>query len=225
MEKIRDYDKNPIVIRNNYLLKRFLTTSILFLGFMVVLALSMHFFGIPRAVLENDTLDIKINKTAMIVSILAAIIYLIHMFRIIVRFSKKLLYIKIFNEKITYDYITEKNKLKTFVLQKENIKTISWSFFPFAILEDKDEIWITDIKDKDKKRWAYLGMIFTIPLSFFIQIIYFIVNSKIEKYVLLRFEGGIIAIPYNDFPDNKNIKFEWKSLDNLEIFGGYYFGK
>jgi hypothetical protein len=48
---------------------------------------------------------------------------------------------------------------------------------------------------------------------------------KFEKYVLIRFKGGIMAIPKNEYPSNENIKFEWRTLFNCQSSGGHYYGK
>jgi len=78
------------------------------------------------------------------------------------------------------------------------------------MFDNKDEIWITDRKNK------FIAFI-SIPLlflwCFFCTILHIIVRLKIKKFVYLRFKGGIISISKNDFPNNnfsdhENIKFE-----------------
>ncbi|MDR2080891.1 MAG: hypothetical protein LBP54_03250 [Campylobacteraceae bacterium] len=141
----------------------------------------------------------------------------------IVKFNKNPLFIKIYNNKITYDYLAEKGKFKTFELPKEQIKSVKWGFFPYATLDEKDEIWITETT------YDKFGTFVLSPLNFALscmyQIIYCIVNFKIEKYVLIRFKGGIMAIPKEKYPSNEKIKFEWRSLFNCQMGHADHYGK
>jgi hypothetical protein len=211
---MRDYDKNLIVIKNNYLLKREITAC--------VFALPLFIFGIFYALHEAVTQINIMRQTILIISVISAASIVFLLIKAIIKFNKNPLFIKIFNNKITYDYLTEKGEFKVFELPKKHIVSIKWGFFPYAILNEKDEIWITETTDD--KLGAYIFAPLNFILSFIYQTIYCIVNFKISTYVLIRFKGGIMAIPKNEYPSNENIKFEWKSLFNCQILQGDYYG-
>jgi hypothetical protein len=218
---VRDYDKNPIAIRNNYLLKREFVGLTIYMCIFLFFAYRMYFHGIPNAIIENDVIDLRKYRDGLITTTIGTIIGLFMVGKIVRHFLKNKLFIKIYDTYITYDYLTEKGEFKIFTLQKQDILSIKWGFFPYSRLGD--EIWVTETEG------GKLDICFSLVLHFLIyiiyQFIYTVINFKIETYVLIRFKDGIMAIPKKEYPSNENIKFEWNSVFNSIPLGGHYFGK
>lgn len=222
MKLTKDYDKEPITIKNQYLFKKELIVCVFFAPITIFSLYYLYFIKLSKEKMIGDKVDIMFTNMGISMAVIG-LIMLIYFFIKAVKHSKTKLYIKIYGNRIEYDYFTEKYDIKNYILFKDDIKSISYGYYPYSILDDKDEIWITEEKE-DK-----LGTLIFSPISFLLSLIYLIlyifVNLKIEKYVYLRFQGGIISIPKDDFPDNENLKFEWKSLFNRQILGGNYYGK
>jgi len=220
---LRDYDKEPLIIKNRYMIKRTLVGFVCILCVVLFVMCGLYFYAIPNAIAENNTLHLRYRQIGLMGIAIGTIVVSFMICTIIRNFLKNELFIKIFNNQISYDYLTEKGEFKTFVLQKKDIKLIGWGFFPYAVLDETDRIWVTEIKAG--KSDAYLSLLVNFIIYILYQFIYFVINLKFEKYVLIRFKGGIMAIPKNEYPSNENIKFEWKSLFNRHIIGGHYYGK
>lgn len=207
----------PIVLENNYLLKSELTMRIsMFLFFSWLMSISLT----P----ESDPLDEIYRKLTIGSSVLGFIVVFLLNLKMLKALIKNGLQIKIYDNRIIYEYVTEKGKKKEDIIRIDEITSKKWSFFPYAIRDT--EIWITEIKDKDDKRWAYLFSIFYILVSLFYQLIFIVLNKfKVEKYLLYRFKDGIVAIPYDKTLFKEKFPFEWRSLVNRYIFKGGYYGK
>jgi hypothetical protein len=217
---VRDCDKNPIVIKNNYLFKKEFIAGEFMLPIIITLIYIIYTYMQKP---DNNTLNLIYCKTGIVLGIIALLFIFRNFFKAVKNIKNVKLFIKIHDTYITYDYLTQKGEFKTFVLQKNGIETVKWGFFPYAGLDEKNEIWITETT-RDR-----FGVYLFLPLNFVIsciyQILYFITNFKIEKYALIRFKGGIMAIPKNRYPSNENIKFEWRTLFNRHILQGDYYGK
>jgi hypothetical protein len=220
---LRDYDKEPIVIKNNYLLKRDFTFYAFMLPFFILVAYIAYFYAMPEAMVENDGARLRRVQTGLTIGIVGTLLMAFVFIRTIFRFKKNPLFIKIFNNQITYDYLTEKGEFTTFMLPKENIKSVKWCFFPYAMLTEKDKFWL--IEANNDKLGRYLFAPLQLIFSAIHLLIYSIINFKLEKYVLIRFQGGIMAIPKKEYPSNEKIPFEWKSLFNSQVWQGAYYGK
>jgi hypothetical protein len=214
-------DKEPLVIKNDYLLKSDLTTRIallIFFGWLLGINLTP----------EPDPLDEWYRRMALGTAVLGILVALFSDFRLLIRLIKHKLHIKIYDDKIVYEYITDKGEKKRDVLKKEEIKSIKWAFFPYAVKDT--EIWMSEIENKDNKRWAYLFTPIYVLISAYFWFIFFILNKlSLKRYILVRFEDGIISSPYSDEAlkalgvDKKDVKFEWMSLINRYIYkGGRY---
>jgi hypothetical protein len=218
---VRDYDKNPIVIKNSYLFKWNLTIFVCLSCTVLFFIVGDYFIAIPKSIAENDMFSLRRQRSMMISAIVGLLVAYIWAYREYRYYFKYQLFIKIYNNKITYDYISNKgHELKTFTLLKTDIKYIKWGFFPYLNLNknNKDKIWMMEWTND--KLGSYLLSPVVFAVSCIYQLLYFLVNFKIEKYVLIRFKGGIMAIPKNEYPSNENIKFEWRSLFNIYVFTG-----
>jgi hypothetical protein len=229
-----DYNKNPIVIRNSYLLKRSLVGSFLLFCLCLFAAYRLYFHGIPKAIIENDAVDLRYWQGGLIYIAVNGTIAFFIIANIIRNFLRNPLFIKIYNNHITYDYLTEDDKLKlfdlfvnksdikTFTLQKADIKSVKWGFYPFARLDKDDKIWISETTDDKFGTYLFIWVAFLWSAMY--QLTYFVINFKIETYVLIRFKGGIMAIPKKEYPSKEKIKFEWRTLFNCQSSGGHYYG-
>jgi hypothetical protein len=214
MQNIRDYDKEPIVIENRHSTKETIIFYGFFIIFNVVAIVFFHFFATSNT----------INRGVTLTCVISLIILIYYIIKSIKNFKKR--YIRIFNNKITFDYFVTHHELKTYELFKNEIDSISWGFYPYSALDENhsnSQIYLVGDKNDDDKLATYLFLPIWFSLSSISQLLFILVNLKIEKYVYLKFKCGVISIPKNDFPDNKNIKFEWKSLVNSHFFGGGIF--
>ena len=213
----RDHDEEPIVIENDYLLKSELTSRVallIFFGWLISINLTP----------EADSLNELYRRMALGTAIVGILWTLLTNIKMLKRLIKDKLYIKIYKDKITYDYITEKAEFKTDVLKKQAILSVKWALFPYAIKDT--EIWINEIKSTDERRWAY----FFSPLHIIVTIIYTVIfisinKFKIKKYLLYRFSDEMIAVPNTKNILKKKVDFEWKSLINRYILKGGYYAK
>ena len=211
----RNYIEEPVIIKNDYLLKSELTTRIAML----------LFFGwlISRNLLsEADSLDELYRKLALGTATIGVLWVLLSKIKMFIMLIKNKLYIKIYEDRIIYEYLTEKGEYKIDILNMEEIVSIKWSLFPYAIRDT--EIWITEIKNKDDRRWAYLFSPFYVVVSILYVCIFIFLNKvKIKKYLLYRFENGVIAVPNCKTIVKDKVDFEWRSLINRYMLkGGYY---
>jgi hypothetical protein len=174
----------------------------------------MCFIFIPESIAQNDTSSLIRQKSGVISAIASLLLLYVWSYKELKYYFKYQLFIKIYNDRITYDYISSKT-LKTFTLLKADIKSIKWGFFPYSFLDENNQIWMVE-RSNDK-----IGAIFVSPIVFVVsciyQLLYCIVNFKIEKYVLIRFKGGIMAIPKKEYPSNEKIKFEWRTLLDVRL--------
>lgn len=214
--------ENPIIIKNNYLIKKELLVVAFLAPIIIVSFFCLLYANITRGDTAKDKLDASFATYGIMLA-LSSILVMIYVAYKTFKHKRVELFIKIYDDKIDFDYLTTKYEKKTFILKKNEITSVKYGFFPYSQYDEKDEIWITDYK-KDR-----LGTFIFMPIQFLISSVYLclfiFINRKFEKYVYLRFNGGIISIPKNDFPNNKNIKFEWKSLFNCQILGGQYYAK
>jgi hypothetical protein len=215
VENMKQDVKDPIIIINGYLLKSELTTRIamlLFFGWLISINLSS----------EADSLDELYRKLALGTATIGVLWILFSKIKMLIMLIKNQLYIKIYEDRIIYEYLTEKGEYKADVLKMEEIVSIKWSFFPYAIRDT--EIWITEIKNKDDRRWVYLFSPFYAVISIFYLCIFIFLNKlKIKKYLLYRFKNGVIAVPNCKIIVKDKVDFEWRSLINRYILqGGHY---
>jgi len=211
----QDDNKKPIIIKNDYLLKSELTTRIailLFFGWLISINLTS----------EADSLDELYRKLALGTAIIGILWILLSKVKMLIKLIKNKLYIKIYEDEIVYDYLTEQAEYKTDVLKRQEVVSIKWSLFPYAIKDT--EIWITEIKNKDDRMWAYLFSLFYLMVTIVYMLVFIFLNKlKIQKYLLYRFEDGIIAIPNYKITTKGKVDFEWRTLINRYILkGGYY---
>jgi hypothetical protein len=216
-------DDEPIVVENRYLLKREFVGFTIYLCIFLFFAYRMYFYAIPNAITENDVIDLRKYQGGLVAIATGTIVALFMVGKIVMHFLKNRLFTKIYDTYITYDYLTQKGELKIFTLQKQDIRSIKWGFFPYSRLSEEDKIWVTETKGSKLSICISLVLHFLIYIIY--QFIYIVINFKIEKYVLIRFKGGIMAIPKDKYPSNENIKFEWNSVFNSIPMGGHYYGK
>ena len=206
----------PLKIQNNYLLRVDLMLRII----LIVL----FTWGISSSlVAQEDSLNELYRKMALGTSIFGLLWGFIGHGKMLIGLIKNKLFITINKDQITYEYITEKGEKKTHTLFYNQIEKVSWSFFPYSVMTD--EIWITEIKEKDKKHWAWLFSFLYVGITLVMQCLYIILNFKIKRYILLRFKDGVMAIPVKSGVSITHIGFEWNSLINRIIFNGGYYGK
>jgi hypothetical protein len=219
---LRDYNKEPIVVENRYLHKKQLLALLFFAPIALFSLYYLTLVKLPNEQANGEAIDVTFVKIGISMAISSLIVLAYILYRAY-RHSKIKPRIIIHRDNIEFEYFTEHYELKTYNLLKSNIQTVSWGFFPYAILDEKDEIWIT--QTKDDKLLAYILSPLNFLLSSTYLFLFIIINFKVEKYVYLKFKGGIIAIPKNEYPSNENIKFEWKSLFNRHIMEGNYYAK
>ena len=206
----------PLRIHSNYLLRVDLMLRII----LIVL----FTWGISsNLVVEEDSLNELYRKMALGTFVFGLFWSFIGHGKIFLGLVKNKLFITLNKDQIAYEYITEKGEKKTHTLFYTQIEKVSWSFFPYSVMTD--EIWITDIKERDKKHWAWLFSFLYVGITLIMQCLYIILNFKIERYILLRFNDGIMAIPVRNGVSITNISFEWNSLINRLILNGGYYGK
>ncbi|MDR2080889.1 MAG: hypothetical protein LBP54_03240 [Campylobacteraceae bacterium] len=213
---MRDYDKNPIIIKNNYLLTKEIMDFVCFVCFAALPIFCLFYFYVVPEQLKHWGLMYIIPATIATFLLLC---------KTIMRFKKRGLFIKIYNNKITYDYLTRKHEFKTFTLPKEQIKSVKWGFFPHARLDKDDRIWEAEGTDNALNIAVAFLIWFIFLICTVYQLLYCAVNLKIEKYVLIRFKGGIMAIPKKEYPSHEEIKFEWNTIFNAQPYRGSYFDK
>lgn len=206
----------PLRIHSDYLLRVDLMLRII----LIVL----FTWGISSSlVAQEDSLNELYRKMALGTSIFGLLFGFFGDVKMFIGLIKNKLFITINKDQITYEYITEKGAKKTHTLFYTQIEKVSWSFFPYSVMTD--EIWITDIKERDKKHWAWLFSFLYVGITLIMQCLYIILNFKIERYILLRFNDGVMAIPVRNGVSITNISFEWNSLINRLILNGGYYGK
>jgi len=90
---------------------------------------------------------------------------------------------------------------------------------------------MSEIENKDDKRWAYLFTPIYLAMSAYLWLIFLVLNGlKAKRYLLVRFKDGIISIPYGDETlkalgmKREEVKFEWMSLINRYVYKGGYYG-
>jgi|GEM_PF-1072633 len=217
-----DDNREPVIIENDYLLKSELTSRIallFFFGWLISISLAP----------EPDPLNELYRKLALGTAIIGVIWTIATELRMLLGLIKNKLYIRIDKNEIEYEYIDGKGERKTDTLKKEDIISIKWALFPYKA-KDSD-IWITEITDKDDRRWAFLFSPLYLLVSSIYLIVFIVLNKfRVKKYLLIRFKDGLISIPdsrelskTSDFKNKDEIKFEWRSLMNRYILqGGYY---
>lgn len=218
-QKWEDYivqnTKFPIVIENDYLFKKEIATRLIFILFFL--------FGIFTSLTPiSDSLDEIYRRLALAFGLFGLVFTIATRNKMSYKLFANTLYIKELDSKITYDYVTENGEIKTDVIEKNQIYSIKWSYFPYAIQNDT-EIWITEMS-KESKNWTYLF----VPLYLVISIIYFVIylfanKFTFNKYILFRTNKGIFAIQNKKLQLTQEVDFEWKSLINRYItMGGNY---
>ena len=206
----------PIVVENDYTLQAELTSKIVILLFFALgISISLS--------IEMDSLDELYRRMALWTAIFGFMFTLLTRNKMLLALAKNRLYIREDSDQMTYDYVTEKGELKTDVILKDQILSVKWGYFPYA---SKDtEIWMTEM-DKDGKDW---GLVFT-PFYLVVTVFHFLVfmilkKFQLNKYVLYRTEGGIIAIPIDVYQHLLPITFEWRSIVNRYITNGGTYDK
>ncbi|WP_457599089.1 hypothetical protein, partial [Hydrogenimonas sp.] len=180
---------------------------------------------------EPDPLDELYRKLALGTAIIGVIWTLATEMKILFGLIKNKLHIKIYKHQIEYESIDEKGECKRDTFEKKDVISIKWALFPYAAKDT--EIWITEISDKDDRRWAYLFSPLYLLISAIYLIVFIVLNKfRAKKYLLIRFKDGIISIPdskelskTSDFKNKDEIKFEWRSLINRYILQGGHYAK
>jgi len=213
----RGYDEEPIIIENDYLLKSELTSRVallIFFGWLISINLTP----------ETDSLNELYRRLALGTAYFGVLWTIASNFKMLLMLMKNKLYIKIYKDKTTYDYITEKAEFKTDVLKKQAILSVKWALFPYAIKDT--EIWINEMKSTDDRRWAYFFSPLHIIVAIMYTVIFICINKfKFKKYLLYRFADGMIAVPNTKNILKNKVDFEWKSLINRYILKGGYYAK
>lgn len=212
----------PIVVENDYLLKIEIASKILQLIFYFwMLNLFMN-YSIPHALVENDTLDLRMYQMGILTVVIGLFLVLVGNYKMFMGLWKTKLYITIDKSQIIYEYIAKDGEKAISIINNNDITKLSWSFFPYATLSN--EIWIKDIQDREKKWWAYVSIPLYLIISLIYQVIYILVNKlKFERYFLYRTDTGILAIPSTKITESR-VNFESGSLINQFFINGGYYG-
>ena len=208
---MRDYDKEPIVVKNDYLRKMELTTVVGIYAFgLFILSYGLIWgnfgYNYHRYIVISCGCIIIVANSKSIKNLL-------------ILFKNRYL-ITIYNDKIVFDFVDENGNLKHDIIDKKDIIKVSWSFMPFCV--GNDNIWLyDDTKNISEKLFGVILMPLSLILSLLHYFLFFMLSGfKFRKYILYRFKGWIIFIPNNEKIDTKNIKFEILSLFNRHILQG-----
>ena len=74
------------------------------------------------------------------------------------------LYINIENSEITYDFLDKHNNINKLVLNAQDIKEITWSFFPIEVFKKEDMVL--------KEDHVFLLRVITIPIEMFVRLLF-----------------------------------------------------
>lgn len=215
--EVKEY---PLLVKNNYLLKLELTSRIFLL---ICFGIGLYFLGfIPL----EDPLHEFSRKMGIATDFFGILWVLFSRFKMLIGLIKNKLFIKIYQDKITYDYITEKGELETRILAFGEIQRVNWSWFPYAsaIKQEND-----DSKDKrDERLWGYVFLPLNLVFSLCVQIVYCLINyCHFSQYYILEDKREIISIPIGSLSKiSEVVSFKWRSLISISsIFRGGYYGK
>ena len=206
---MRDYDKEPIVVKNDYSFTLTLSGRI---TFCLILLMFISINLTP----ESDFHREMMRKAALGLGLFGILFSIFYDIKTMYKKFKHDFFIKFYDDKILFDCIDENAKFKTLTLYNADILSITWALMPYNA--KGRNIWIKDIKNRDDKMFAYL----TSPLYFLVTMlrhfVFWVLNGlKFKTYLLYRFKSGVISIPKNQIPSNQNIKFELYSLFGLYV--------
>ena len=185
-EKIEDSETEPIIIKNDYLLKSELTTRIallLFFGWLTSINLTP----------EADSLDELYRKMALGTAVIGVLWGIFGSFKMLLAYINNNIFIKIYKEKIFYEYVDIQGNIKTLIINKKDYLNIKWSFLPiFGELKQVVNKKKT-LNDKLEHLIAYLPrLLINLLFAFLFYILYFF---RIKKYIIISTDKYFIAIP------------------------------
>ena len=218
-----DDNREPVIIENDYLLKSELTSRIallFFFGWLISISLAP----------EPDPLNELYRKLALGTAIIGVIWTVISEMKMLLGLLKNRLYIKIYKDKIEYEYINNAGKKMKLIIDKKDYQNVSWSIMPVfgeinKILDERKTI-------NEKLEYA-IGFLPRVIINMFFWLIYYSINFfKIKKYIVVATKDYIIAIPQDKklkklIPDvggfEKLTLLHSLTIKNSKILqGGYY---
>lgn len=208
--------KLPIRLENKYLLKAELTNRIVQLTFYGFLLYVLLVLKIPRAIIENDNLDLRMYQ-AGVLTVIAGILWALFGNRqLLFGLIKNKLYIDIFEDKLSYDYVNNDGKKKTYVLLNKQIKNIEWSIVP--IFGDYAKVTKSNETINEKLENIFRSFFGFILNSVFIFIFFILMFFKIKQYYIIKDNDIILALPYSEkIVANRKVKFSKTTLTSSLI--------
>ncbi len=183
---MRDYDKEPIVIKNDYLLKSRLTVGIFFLIFALVFAIRSIF---PIESFFNSIL--RKGELALCVFIFFKTIF--GDFAMLKSMLVNDLQIRIFEKIIECDYVDFAGNLKVLKIQLTEHTKITYSYFPCF-----GETAKLDSKTLMDKITYITNLAMAIVINFISIIIFQCLNFLgIKKYYIFDDNGTMISVKQN----------------------------
>ena len=208
---MRDYDKEPIIVKNDYLLKSELALRIFFILLAII-------FAVRNAIPIDDLLHDHLKKAILALCLFLLFDGIFKNLAMVKQMIKNNLQIRVFEKTIECDYIDLSGNLKTLEFRLTETTNITYSYVPnFG----------ENIKAKNLKIFEKLmNMVVYIPVMLinfmFIFIFWFLNFFKIEKYYILENEDMIISIKQNKPLIDKfsKVAFDKRSLTECLINHG-----
>jgi len=183
MEKERN---EPLMIKNDYLLKSELTSRIallLFFGWLISISLTP----------ESDSLDELYRRLALGTAIFGILWTLFSEFKMLIKLIRDDLCIKIYKDEIIYEYMDKKGNKRTLIINNDNIVAIEWSLIPLFGEMNKIVNKNTTLNDKIEYAIGFLPRFF---INILFGLIFLILNKfTIKKYFILSTNEYVISIP------------------------------
>ncbi|MFV0482234.1 MAG: hypothetical protein ACK5LP_09665 [Campylobacteraceae bacterium] len=199
-----------VIIENNFINKHKLSNNTIFLIVSIATIYYAYFYMFPEALIFEDSHKRR-NAIGLFTLGILGIIYCVYKYFQYRKIQNNKFFIVIKNGAIFYDFLNEFRNIDKLNLNVKDIKEITWSYLPIEITNDDNfEM------HKAQKNLNFSGRIANIlitPAVLFFKFISFfgfiILNKKIEKFVILKFNNKIISMPNRYLKlDIKNIKHE-----------------
>jgi hypothetical protein len=206
MYKIQN-NKERIV--NNYYLRAELTTRVLVLIFCMFLLYN----SVSHLMIDNDTIKLFRYKVGVVLSLIGFFSVTIYQYKLLKILATVPLKIIIDDEKIEYEYVTFSGEICTYIMKKDDIKIIEWSFIPILGEVSKVRLKFDTINDKLESSVAIvLSVVFNI---LFVFTFYAISFFKIRKYYIIDDGHVVLSVPYEleeSFLKREKLRFSTLTL-------------
>lgn len=203
--------KLPIRLENKYLLKAELTNRIvqlIFYGFLLYVLLVLK---IPRAIIENDNLDLRMYQAGVLTVTVGILWALFGNRKLLLGLLKNKLYIDVFEDKLSYDYVNNDGKKKTYVLLNKQIKNVEWSIVP--IFGDYKKVTKSNETINENLEKFFRSFFRFILNSVFIFIFFILMFFKIKQHYIINDNEIILALPCSEkIVANRKMKFSKTTL-------------